>query len=163
MRFLTKPLLAFMLALLVSGVFVYYYTNTNLPTKTIAKVEPIQPISTEMEEEGEEQKKENAKERMEQEFEKMRDPKTNEVPVERLLTARRIASQLLNQPNRSDIGQLDWEERGPDNVGGRTRAILVDAADPTNNTVLAGGVNGCLLYTSPSPRDLSTSRMPSSA
>ena len=26
-----------------------------------------------------------------------------------------------------------------------------------------GGANGCLLYTSPSPRDLSTSRMPSSA
>ena len=26
-----------------------------------------------------------------------------------------------------------------------------------------GGCNGCLLYTSPSPRDLSTSRMPSSA
>ena len=25
------------------------------------------------------------------------------------------------------------------------------------------GPNGCLLYTSPSPRDLSTSRMPSSA
>ena len=25
------------------------------------------------------------------------------------------------------------------------------------------GANGCLLYTSPSPRDLSTSRMPSSA
>ena len=34
--------------------------------------------------------------------------------------------------------------------------------------VLLGGINGplhnsCLLYTSPSPRDLSTSRMPSSA
>ena len=27
----------------------------------------------------------------------------------------------------------------------------------------AGDFNGCLLYTSPSPRDLSTSRMPSSA
>ena len=27
----------------------------------------------------------------------------------------------------------------------------------------AGRANGCLLYTSPSPRDLSTSRMPSSA
>ena len=26
-----------------------------------------------------------------------------------------------------------------------------------------GGIQGCLLYTSPSPRDLSTSRMPSSA
>ena len=28
---------------------------------------------------------------------------------------------------------------------------------------MAGNVNSCLLYTSPSPRDLSTSRMPSSA
>ena len=27
----------------------------------------------------------------------------------------------------------------------------------------AGDANACLLYTSPSPRDLSTSRMPSSA
>ena len=144
MRFFTKPLLAFVLALLATGVFVYHYTNTNLSNTTIAKVEPIQPISTEMEEagEGEEQKRENAKERMEQEFEKMRDPKTNEVPVERLLSARRVAAQLLNQPSRSDIDKLEWEERGPDNVGGRTRAILVDAADPSNNTVLAGGVNG---------------------
>ena len=30
-------------------------------------------------------------------------------------------------------------------------------------TKLAKVANGCLLYTSPSPRDLSTSRMPSSA
>ena len=29
--------------------------------------------------------------------------------------------------------------------------------------VVIVGPNGCLLYTSPSPRDLSTSRMPSSA
>ena len=33
---------------------------------------------------------------------------------------------------------------------------------PTSNYVI-GGFNNCLLYTSPSPRDLSTSRMPSSA
>ena len=30
-------------------------------------------------------------------------------------------------------------------------------------SALEGGVGACLLYTSPSPRDLSTSRMPSSA
>ena len=29
--------------------------------------------------------------------------------------------------------------------------------------IFSGGIVGCLLYTSPSPRDLSTSRMPSSA
>ena len=31
------------------------------------------------------------------------------------------------------------------------------------NYQFSGGLHGCLLYTSPSPRDLSTSRMPSSA
>ena len=39
--------------------------------------------------------------------------------------------------------------------------------DPSLAFVMAGAVavtfTGCLLYTSPSPRDLSTSRMPSSA
>ena len=30
-------------------------------------------------------------------------------------------------------------------------------------TLADGAASGCLLYTSPSPRDLSTSRMPSSA
>ena len=32
-----------------------------------------------------------------------------------------------------------------------------------NKTIKVGMAQGCLLYTSPSPRDLSTSRMPSSA
>ena len=31
------------------------------------------------------------------------------------------------------------------------------------SVVVASGTNSCLLYTSPSPRDLSTARMPSSA
>ena len=33
----------------------------------------------------------------------------------------------------------------------------------SNTNSLDGGINGCLLYTSPSPRDPKTSRMPSSA
>ena len=32
-----------------------------------------------------------------------------------------------------------------------------------NLEIIKGRLSGCLLYTSPSPRDLSTSRMPSSA
>ena len=35
--------------------------------------------------------------------------------------------------------------------------------DPAPPKGSPAGVNSCLLYTSPSPRDLSTSRMPSSA
>lgn len=37
-----------------------------------------------------------------------------------------------------------WIERGPDNVGGRTRAIIFDPNDPTKETVFAGGVSGGL-------------------
>lgn len=35
-----------------------------------------------------------------------------------------------------------WKERGPDNVGGRTRAILWDPNDPTNRRAFAAGVTG---------------------
>ncbi|CAM1352339.1 thrombospondin type 3 repeat-containing protein [Tenacibaculum crassostreae] len=37
-----------------------------------------------------------------------------------------------------------WVERGPDNVGGRTRALIFDPNDTTNETVFAGGVSGGL-------------------
>ena len=45
------------------------------------------------------------------------------------------------------------------------RPWAVDQALTANNgdAYVATGPNTCLLYTSPSPRDLSTSRMPSSA
>ncbi|WP_298495251.1 PA domain-containing protein [uncultured Algibacter sp.] len=37
-----------------------------------------------------------------------------------------------------------WIERGPNNVGGRTRAVMFDPNDSTNETVFAGGVSGGL-------------------
>lgn len=43
-----------------------------------------------------------------------------------------------------DGTEPDWESRGPDNVGGRTRGLIFDPNDPTNQTVLAGGVSGGL-------------------
>ena len=52
---------------------------------------------------------------------------------------------------------------------GTTRSMTVDQVAPTAGTVstieteATNPLNNCLLYTSPSPRDLSTSRMPSSA
>ncbi len=38
----------------------------------------------------------------------------------------------------------NWEERGPNNVGGRTRAIMFDPNDASNKRVFAGGVSGGL-------------------
>jgi hypothetical protein len=39
---------------------------------------------------------------------------------------------------------LDWIEMGPDNTGGRTRAIIFDYRDTTYKTLYAGGVSGGL-------------------
>ena len=58
--------------------------------------------------------------------------------------------ELQNQLNSyrprvpGDAADNPWIERGPNNVGGRTRAILFDPNDATNKRVFAGGVSGGL-------------------
>ena len=46
-------------------------------------------------------------------------------------------------PGNGVVGN-DWIDRGPNNVGGRTRVVLFDPNDPTNKRVFAGGVSGGL-------------------
>jgi gliding motility-associated-like protein len=50
----------------------------------------------------------------------------------------------------SSISGLQWQERGPNNVGGRTRALMFDMGDAANGykRVIAGGVGGGLWITS---------------
>lgn len=52
--------------------------------------------------------------------------------------------ELQNGRVPGDASDNNWIERGPNNVGGRTRAIMFDPNDPTNETVFAGGVSGGL-------------------
>lgn len=78
-----------------------------------------------------------------QEFLMTRDPRLDIVPRERLDAAR----AQLNILSAARVAALGWEERGPNNVGGRTRAILVDSRDVTGNTVFAGSVGGGLFKT----------------
>lgn len=80
------------------------------------------------------------------EFQKMVDPASGTVPMNRLRDAEQYLTQLSNRGD--GINTLAWMERGPNNIGGRTRTILVDlAADGTGNTVFAGGVGGGLWKT----------------
>ena len=69
---------------------------------------------------------------------------------------------ILNSPNAANykvgemiLPQLEADNHGVDVVG----IFFFD----DNTMLLQKGNPNCLLYTSPSPRDLSTSRMPSSA
>lgn len=62
--------------------------------------------------------------------------------VRRDLEAVRVQNALARNPG--DAVDNSWVERGPNNVGGRTRAVMFDPNDVTNETVFAGGVSGGL-------------------
>jgi hypothetical protein len=55
-----------------------------------------------------------------------------------------VRNQMLakNKQNNKAALNLNWEHKGPDNVGGRTRAILVDKNN--SNIIYAGSVSGGL-------------------
>jgi type IX secretion system substrate protein len=69
------------------------------------------------------------------------DPNTGEVPVEAIIKAQQQVNEMAAKT--ASVG-LTWVEKGPDNVGGRTRAVLVDRTDETGNTLWAGSVSGGL-------------------
>ena len=68
----------------------------------------------------------------------------------RVKTARLRDMKDMDAVARTKAGSLStetvWEERGPSVVGGRTRALLFDPADPQKKKVWAGGVSGGLWY-----------------
>ena len=68
---------------------------------------------------------------------------TNSIDLADVERARKEASHLRNNAQRSL--DLEWNERGPDNIGGRTRAIIFDKDNP--DIMLAGGVGGGVFYT----------------
>ena len=61
------------------------------------------------------------------------------IPIEAVINARNAVN--AHKAQRSSA-TLTWQEMGPDNVGGRTRAILIDKDD--SNIIYAGGVSGGL-------------------
>jgi PA domain/Secretion system C-terminal sorting domain len=62
--------------------------------------------------------------------------------VRKDLEAKRQQALLSRTPG--DANDNNWVERGPTNVGGRTRAVMFDPNDATNETAYAGGVSGGL-------------------
>jgi hypothetical protein len=85
----------------------------------------------------------------EQEWELSMNPETGRPHSENLDV---IRNQLINQRQQiiesgrtpGDGTDNNWIERGPNNVGGRVRAVMFDPNDPTFKTVFAGGVSGGL-------------------
>ncbi|MEM8527998.1 MAG: T9SS type A sorting domain-containing protein [Bacteroidota bacterium] len=96
------------------------------------------------------QKKASKKQRIEEaikdNFERTKDLELGYPPVERLATAieetRKMQKEFALQKNR--LANARFRERGPKNIGGRTRTILIDKNDPSRRTIFVGGVTGGL-------------------
>ncbi|MGB0850294.1 MAG: GEVED domain-containing protein, partial [Bacteroidia bacterium] len=86
----------------------------------------------------------------EQDFYMTIDPKTLSVPSEQKFVVSARVKAINASVMGTAISGIDWEERGPDNFGGRTRALMYDPTDSANGykKVWAGGVAGGLWYNS---------------
>ena len=75
-------------------------------------------------------------------FHLLRDPATNRIPKN--IRELEVAFAKEHARKYKSIAQelFSWQEAGPVDVGGRTRALALDVTD--NNTILAGGVSGGL-------------------
>ncbi len=82
----------------------------------------------------------------EQDFLRTMDPALKRPAPERLVA-------IMAQMKKASLGKTNpgnaaapWSERGPNNIGGRTRALVYDPNDVTQKKVWAGGVTGGLWY-----------------
>lgn len=83
----------------------------------------------------------------EREWELTMNPTTGMPEPQKVLDLqKKISNKTKAQKTPGDSGGNPWTERGPNNVGGRTRTLLFDPNDVTNKSVFAGGVSGGLWY-----------------
>ncbi|WP_281353138.1 PKD domain-containing protein [Fulvivirga kasyanovii] len=81
-------------------------------------------------------------------FEMTKDPSLGYPPVERKIRAFKTTRGLLEKKriNAKAIANVKWNERGPNNVGGRTRALMYDPNDVSGKKVWAGAVAGGIWF-----------------
>eukprot|EP00831_Metopus_contortus_P068822 TRINITY_DN61646_c0_g1_i1.p3 TRINITY_DN61646_c0_g1~~TRINITY_DN61646_c0_g1_i1.p3 ORF type:complete len:100 (-),score=30.51 TRINITY_DN61646_c0_g1_i1:110-409(-) len=73
-------------------------------------------------------------------------------------------SFIMKQDNIQDVYDLESKEIGSGNYGVVKKLVhKMTKQERAVKIIPKSKIKDCLLYTSPSPRDLSTSRMPSSA
>jgi hypothetical protein len=125
--------------------FSYRYINGDQDPGTIA----IKPTMFDEDKEGEGRKQEEVKERLQHERIMTMDPALGYAPIERLVEAEKKTKQIMADYLKENSPQslLTWGERGPSNMGGRSRSVLINRNDATGNTVLVGSVGGGLWRT----------------
>lgn len=146
-----KKILPFaIIVLLALAVFQFsnYKVNTEISQHSedinVAEITPKLPKKTP------EQRALYAEERARYEYKLQRNPYTEEIPRdEKLQEFENAKKAKLRVQGGENLRAADaaFISRGPTNLGGRTRAIVVDASDNTGNTIIAGGVSSGVFRT----------------
>ncbi|SMD36823.1 Por secretion system C-terminal sorting domain-containing protein [Reichenbachiella faecimaris] len=145
-----KPILATTLVALLVSVFLIKYGNKKTEERNpyisqIEKYEKVKNLS--YEEIKNLPKRDRPDLALLQEFETTKDLSLGYPPVQKKIKAFDLAKEkLAKKASTRAIAGVEWAERGPNNVGGRTRALMFDPNDDTNKKVWAGGVSGGIWY-----------------
>ena len=124
-----------------AAIFALVFTLTSTPDEQIDV-----PARPELNRSAFSSKADNVLDRAAYEALRLRDPHSGEVPKDmrtrELDFARNLPSTYGSAAKRSTL--VGWTYRGPDNVGGRTRALAIDRNydGASNQRILAGGVSG---------------------
>ena len=145
-----KPLLLAIALLLTIAVVWNYATESEQEIEKQVQISETENATPKLPKKTPEQRALFAEERAKYEFKLQRNPSTGEIPklekIEEFENAKRakLRSEAGEELRAADAAFIS---RGPTNLGGRTRAIVVDVSDNTGNTILAGGVSSGLFRT----------------
>ena len=142
-----SKILIFSSLLVLSAILLFTLNDNNeksLSLKAIEKMDKPSFMASFSEENGE-----DLEGRFDFEFARLKDPVTNKIPSNIRTKELKFAKKLpkkedLVNSSLNKIALENWVQRGPINVGGRTRALAVDLNynGSTNKRILAGGISG---------------------
>lgn len=147
-----KPLLVLATALLLAVAGIFFVEKSDADREAYRRMLAEHPFTLREKASPDELKKIDKRDRpdlaWEQDFLATMDPSEGRPTPERLLPIYQQVAAFRNSNTISTPGAstTPWVERGPTNVGGRTRTIMYDPTDATNKKVWAGGVTGGLWY-----------------
>lgn len=78
------------------------------------------------------------------EYERVKNPVTGDASRQHLVDIYNQIQEAEKYGSRAAVTGITWKERGPNNIGGRTRSIIFDLKDTTKKRVYAASVGGGL-------------------
>ncbi|KAA1247290.1 T9SS type A sorting domain-containing protein [Aquimarina sp. RZ0] len=142
-----KLLLPLSIALVSLIVLVTYFSKTENNIDQ-AKKELI-PIKLEGKKKKKtpEERRRFTEERLLHELNLQRNPSTGKIPLEEKQQEIISSKNIMLKTFAKNVSNTSYISRGPSNLGGRTRSLVIDRSDATGNTMISGGVSSGVFRT----------------